>query len=112
MTFDDVLHQMAQIHTKKKQDYTGNAGEFFNFFFAEDLSSRFKDPMERVFATMIGIKLARLIVLQNQPPKNESVIDTMVDLCNYMVLWTAYRTDMIDSPLQTSTVYEEEPPLE
>lgn len=83
---------MSEIHDSKSEDYTGDDGPFTNFFRASLLAGQFTDPIDQVFAALIGIKIARLGVLtrEGKEPNNESIQDTRIDLANYAALWAAY----------------------
>lgn len=92
--FDAVLARMKALHDRKSGDYASDANRYSNFEFAAALSAQFSDPIDCVFATLIGVKMARLIEL-TQPgrtPNNESLEDTRIDLANYAALWASYFT--------------------
>lgn len=86
---------IKDIHKRKNDDYAGGAiGEvdaFFNFNVQEYVMSLFKNDRDKVFAGMVGLKLARLASLMNQngPPKNESIEDTFIDMPTYVLIWKA-----------------------
>jgi hypothetical protein len=84
-TFD----KLVKLHKLKNDDYTGDNGVFFNFDFAEYLSSLFKNARDKVYAVMLGIKLARLSVVLTKTPNNETVEDTFDDAIVYMAIWKA-----------------------
>jgi len=87
-----ILDKMREIHDKKSQDYAKDDNVYSNFEFAALVSDIFTDPVDRVFATMIAIKLARLAELgKGKSPKNESVEDSHLDLATYCTIWAAYR---------------------
>jgi hypothetical protein len=88
--FLDLLEKSKQIHELKSQDYTsGDVDE--NFKRMALISKWFNDPLDKVFATMVGVKLARLATLlnSNKKPNNESISDSFLDLFTYVGLWTA-----------------------
>ena len=58
-----LLESVKSIHIKKNQDYATESNPYSNFEFAARLSEDFKDPVDKVFVTLIGVKLARLSVL-------------------------------------------------
>lgn len=91
--FQDLLKKMDEIHIKKNADYASEGKAFENFERAAVLVSWFKDPIDQVFAGIIGIKLARLAVLSEpgKVPNNESIDDTYLDSTNYFGLWAAYK---------------------
>jgi len=88
--FLQLLEQMKEIHRKKNDDYS-SAGPDENFERMAIISSWFRDSLDKVFATMIAVKLARLGVLlsSQKDPNNESVEDSFLDLCTYAGLWAA-----------------------
>lgn len=92
--FLDLVGRMTETHVKKNQDYSGNNDAFFNFDFAAQLVSNFKSPIDQVFVSLIGVKLARLSVLLSGDlhPVNESIDDSFLDGTNYFALWGARRS--------------------
>lgn len=106
-TFHQLMQDAIELHDAKSHDYASDSDKYSNFKRAAVLVSWFKDPVDQVFACMIGIKLARLAELRNgKEPKNESRRDTSLDLVNYAGLWggwidekpgdmlQAYKTDI------------------
>ena len=93
------LETMAETHKKKNHDYAGDEGTYFNFEYAAVLAKPFDDPFDKVFATMIGIKLARLSVLKNsgKKPLNESIEDSLKDLATYATIWWTYYCEEVES---------------
>lgn len=88
--FLELLDKSKKIHETKNQDYTsGNVDE--NFIRMKLISEWFNDPLDKVFATMVAVKLARLATLLNKSttPKHESVDDSFLDLFTYVGLWAA-----------------------
>lgn len=89
--FKKLLEECQAIHDKKNADYSNDENPFSNFDFAASLMAIFKQPIDQVFACMIGIKIARLAELRNgKTPNNESIRDSYIDLTNYAGLWGAY----------------------
>ena len=93
-TFSDALERMRLTHDAKSHDYARVENRYSNFEFAAQIADEFPDGPDRVFATLMGIKLARLseLLSQDKTPKHESVEDTFLDLCNYGVLWWTWRS--------------------
>lgn len=93
--FIDNLKVMEELHRRKNQDYAGDGGTYFNFEYAAEIAKHFDDPVDRVFATMIGIKMARLAVLKKpgKKPNHESVNDTHKDLATYTAIWWTYQCE-------------------
>jgi hypothetical protein len=91
--YDAVIRRITALHTKKSQDYAQDANKYSNFEYAAGVGERFTDPVDRVFATMIGIKLARIAELRasSKTPQNESLRDSFDDLANYAVIWCSYQ---------------------
>lgn len=93
--FFENLETMRQTHIKKNSDYAGEGGTYFNFEYAARVAEPFTDPVDKVFATMLGIKLARLAILKRpgKKPNNEPVIDTQKDLATYATIWWTYLAE-------------------
>lgn len=90
----DICEEIKRIHEKKGHDYAQVGNAYSNFERASVLADWFKDPVDKTFATIIGIKLARLAELLNgKTPKNESKFDSFLDLCTYCVIWYSYRKE-------------------
>jgi hypothetical protein len=90
--FTQLLTTMAVMHDKKNEDYASAANPYSNFEFAGRMAAPFTDPVDIAFATLIGVKLARLAELKGKgrSPQNESVADTQLDLAVYAALWCSY----------------------
>jgi hypothetical protein len=103
--FDRTLKAMADLHNSKLGDYASTADPYSNFAFAAEFSQGFTDPLDRVFATLIGVKVARLIELTKpgRTPTHESVQDTRRDLANYAAIWASYfdTEPAVSAPLGT-----------
>lgn len=94
--FESLAKELSELHDRKNEDYSGNCGHYFNFEFATDFAKHFTNPIDKTFATIIGIKYARLIVLTSgtKKPNNESVEDTRKDIANYGMIWAAYYQNL------------------
>lgn len=91
-SYVSLIHKMLETHEIKSHDYADDNNPFSNFEFAALVSKGFADETDKVFATLIGVKLARLQQLLNgKSPKNESIDDTFLDLANYSAIWASYR---------------------
>jgi hypothetical protein len=90
------MDEIKILHEKKNNDYT-TSGLYENFERMSQISSWFVTEIDKTFATMAAVKLARLASLlgRKKVVNNESVLDTFRDLTTYCGLWTAYYTDMI-----------------
>ena len=87
-----VIDRITALHDRKSHDYAQVGNPYSNFEYAATVASRFHDPVDRVFATMIGIKLARIAELKSgKIPNNESLRDSYDDLANYSALWASYQ---------------------
>jgi len=77
------------ILARKNHDYAHATDAFANFTFTAQVAGV---PVETVFLTLIGVKIARLreLVGAGKSPQNESVADTLDDLINYTDLYAAY----------------------
>jgi hypothetical protein len=96
--FARALRRMEETHDAKSHDYATTTNPYANFDFAQTLAARFGEPHDQVFATMVGIKLARLgeLLGNGKTPKHESIDDTFLDLANYVVLWWTSRQRLAD----------------
>jgi hypothetical protein len=89
--FEMLLDEMRQLHFLKNADYARSDDPMSNFKEAAEVARGFTG-VDAVFASLIGIKLARLRELTSagKTPNNESVGDTRRDLAMYATLWAAY----------------------
>ena len=90
--FDEIIAACKRIEKKKRHDYSQKNNRWSNFEYASRVAAPFKDPIARVFATLIGVKLARLAELEgsDKRAKNESLDDTHIDHTNYAALFGAW----------------------
>lgn len=93
--FDDIIAACKAIEKKKRHDYSQKGNRWSNFEYAARVASPFKDPVDRVFATLVGVKLARLAELKSsgKDAQNEPLDDTYIDGTNYFALWGAWSRD-------------------
>jgi hypothetical protein len=90
--FVELLKKCIDVHYKKNHDYASEDNPFSNFERASIIASWFNNPVDQVFASLIGIKLARAAELCNgTTPSNESLDDTFMDQTNYSGLWGAWH---------------------
>lgn len=94
--FHELIDECKKIHDKKSHDYSQEDDPFSNFKRAAELASWFKSDNDKVFVTLIGIKLARLAELfGGKLPNNESIKDSFIDLSNYCLLWgSSYLSEL------------------
>jgi len=85
----ETFTKLIKLHEKKNADYAGEQGAFFNFEFSRDFAKLFKRSRDKVYAILIGIKLARFVVLLNKggAAKNEPVEDSFDDCITYLAIW-------------------------
>jgi hypothetical protein len=104
--YDALLTTLRELHDAKSHDYAQDANSYSNFEYAATVAERFTDPVDRVFATLIGIKLARLAELTGagKTPKNEALQDTRRDLANYSLIWCSYTEPL---PVTASRILRE-----
>lgn len=89
--FHTLLQRMAETHDRKNHDYASDTNPYSNFEEAAALVTGFTNPLDQVFAALIGVKIARLRQLTaGKSPNNESVQDTRQDLAVYTALWASY----------------------
>jgi len=109
--FRMILAEMQAIHNKKNKDYSQEGNPFSNFERAAMLASWFDDPVDKVFATLLGVKLARMAELLNgKTPNNESLSDSFLDHEVYSVIWHAWfleRRVPIEMSLKSIEVNQE-----
>ena len=82
--FDDLVFAMKQTLLKKGNDYS-NEDRLSNFKNAGNICG-IKPELNCL--SLIATKVARLGVLLNsdKKPDNESIGDSVIDLCNYSIL--------------------------
>ena len=104
--FSAALRRMQETHDAKSHDYATTDNPYANFDFAQTVVARFAQPHDQVFATMVGIKLARLgeLLGQGKTPKHESIDDSFLDLANYVVLWWTSQQRVADRPARQQRV--------
>lgn len=89
----ELLDKIKIIHEKKAADYTSGENHYENFERCALVSDWFRKPIDRVFSTLITVKLARLASLLGKEgkPNNESIEDTFLDLTTYCAIWSSYH---------------------
>lgn len=90
--FKMLLHEMDELHDKKNHDYAEDGNPYSNFEFAAKVAEGFTG-IDAVFATLMGIKMARLkeLTSKGKTPNNESIGDTRKDLAMYATLWASHE---------------------
>lgn len=99
-TFSELVRHMEETHDRKNSDYATDGNPYSNFEYAAGVAEGFTDPVDRVFATLIGVKLARLqqLTQPGRAPQNESLEDTWLDLATYATIWASARKDRSRPP--------------
>lgn len=89
--FHTLLAEIGRLHDSKNHDYATDADPYSNFTEAAQTAAGFTG-IDAVYATMIGIKLARLrqLTSSGKTPNHESLSDTRRDLATYALLWAAH----------------------
>ena len=93
MTPEQILQKCVALQKIKRADYSDGVIHQ-NFDRSTSVVEWFKEDVDKVYVTLITTKLARLAVLlsSDEPPKNESIYDSFVDLTNYCALWGSKRS--------------------
>lgn len=89
--FHDLLTHMGELHNSKNADYASDGNPYSNFEEAAQVAEGFSG-VDAVFATLIGVKLARLreLTRAGKQPNHEGIQDTRTDLAMYAALWASY----------------------
>ena len=87
--FSETLEKMKVIHIAKSHDYADKDNPLSNFDVSTFMLGQFKNPRDQSFIWPIATKLARLSTLLNSgsTPANESIMDSLIDIANYVILW-------------------------
>jgi hypothetical protein len=106
----ETLEKLIKLHRTKNDDYSGGRGVFFNFEVADYIGNLFSNARDRVYATIIAIKIARLaVVLVATKVNHESIEDTFDDMILYGTIWKAdymSRPRVINPRVEVETVRE------
>jgi hypothetical protein len=89
---EELLVEATKLIKPKREDYS-KAGLYQNFRQAEELADWVTRGDDKVYMTMVGIKLSRIASLMNsnKQPNNEALIDSFKDAINYLAIWGADR---------------------
>lgn len=91
--FISIIDKVKAIHEAKNYDYSREDKPYSNFEFTEKFLELFGNDMPSwciPYLALIGTKLGRLReLLKGKVPKNESILDTFIDLVAYTGLWGA-----------------------
>jgi len=90
--FTKLLERMAALHESKNADYASDGDPLSNFKEAAETARGFSG-VDAVFASLIGVKLARLreLTAAGKTPNHESIEDTRTDLAMYAALWASHH---------------------
>jgi hypothetical protein len=90
--FMQILEKMKEIHSKKSEDYS-SVGYYENFTRQAEIMGWFKRDIDKAFAGLVAVKLARLATLldKTNSPNFESIDDSFLDLTTYCGLWASYH---------------------
>lgn len=94
MTPEALMEAGKVLLRTKAIDYT-SVGRYQNFERQSEIVSWFNNDIDKCFAGLVAVKLARLAALldgRQDTPNHESITDTFIDLINYSALWGGYRT--------------------
>ena len=93
--FVKTLDKMRALHKLKNGDYAADSNPHENFERQALIMSWFKNDIDKAYAGLIALKLARLATLLNKTdlPNNESIDDSFIDLANYAILWKCKRVN-------------------
>ena len=88
-----IINSCIAILESKKHDYSAITNRYSNFEFTKEYAHDYVSNTNGVFVVMLGIKVARLIELigNNKIPKNEKVLDSVLDLMNYRLLREGFK---------------------
>ena len=111
----ETFEKLKGLHRRKNEDYAGDRGPFYNFEFADYFSSLFQNTRDKVYAVIVGIKLARLTIVLTKRPENESAEDTFDDTITYITIWKAdymlrNKRETLHNKVKAATVRETKPP--
>jgi hypothetical protein len=89
---DMLLEELRALHFSKNSDYARDDDPLSNFTEAAQVAEGFTG-VDAVFASLLGVKLARLreLTRAGKTPNHESIADTRKDLAMYAILWAAYH---------------------
>lgn len=95
---NSVSKTCVGILSSKAHDYSDRNNRYSNFEFIyrylyDKYSFSSHITVEIAFDSLIAVKIARLTELigNNKTPKNESVLDSIIDLINYRLLKEGFR---------------------
>jgi len=97
MTPEEIHDKGKEILGTKRADYTTHS-RYENFERCAEVASWFERDIDKVFAILVTVKIARLASLLGRKGANhESIVDTFIDLTNYSSLWGGNTTSIPDA---------------
>lgn len=98
-----ILLNMYEVNLSKRADYTGDRGIFANFI---EVGEQVNITAGQAIEAMIQTKQSRLrgLLRPGVTPKNESVLDTLLDRAVYAVIATAAHKDGLYNATQADEV--------
>ena len=126
----ELLQKGLSILDGKSHDYSQKGNAFSNFEFTGMILDFAElagvEGTDLAFISLVSTKLARMIALrgrasENAQPKNETLVDTCIDIANYAALWGAYVVDCnhglnvlppLDTAAQSAQTPEKAPPAD
>lgn len=95
MRAEEILKLGESLLISKGDDYTTDrlSNQHENFERVAMIAAWFTNDMDKPYAVLMATKIVRLAALLSgdKTPKNESVLDTFVDMTNYAALWGSAR---------------------
>jgi len=98
--FDRLIIPMVEMNRKKRADYATQGNLFANFDRNAEMMNMPGYTALEDCLSMVGRKFNRITNLRGRPPKNETVLDSFLDLAVYGVL--AYGLAMREAEQQRS----------
>jgi hypothetical protein len=92
----EQVELLGRTLSAKGDDYAGEGNAFDNFEFSADFANL--DDAEYCLRMELGKKFKRLRNLFRQPPKNEPIEDTLLDIAGYALIYRAYLEWKKDQP--------------
>ena len=92
-----MCQKMIEITERKNKDYTGGSGDAFSNFRQIGGMVNIPSVVEVGFLTRMSDKMSRIgsfITNGTLEVKDESVVDTLLDLANYSILFAGYLESM------------------
>jgi hypothetical protein len=92
----NFLIRVQETLDKKGNDYASIQDPFSNF---KNSSQLLKIPVEKVFLNEITKKISRIVELLEKEAKNESIMDSVLDIAGYTCLLDNYLRGVADDKI-------------